>query len=181
MALVVVERAVDGGGDGRAMRERHEAVAFCFQTYRVRRLKTMRSADKRHWICFYEAPDAEAVRITQRAADLPVSHIWTALPLMDDAPDMQPGYSLAVAQRALPAADITVEHVRYLLTDPKGCNQRLRLRQVGAYLALDCSRMICAFHAPDLEAVRVSSRESGVPYERIWSGDAFHAVPDSAP
>jgi len=33
--------------------------------------------------------------------------------------------------------------------------------------------MICLYHAPDAESVRLAQRQAGMPLERVW---AFHAV-----
>jgi hypothetical protein len=34
------------------------------------------SLDGKRMLCFYEAPDAEAVRVAQREAALPVEAVW---------------------------------------------------------------------------------------------------------
>jgi hypothetical protein len=125
-------------------------------------------------ICMYEAPDVESVRTTQRTAGLPVAHAWAATPVVDAVATAPSGFVLAVAQRALPTG-VTLDHVRYLATDPTGCGQRLRIVHFGAFLALDCSRMVCMYYTPDLESVRVANRESGTPIEALWSGELIGA------
>lgn len=94
--------------------------------------------------------------------------------LMHCLPPRPEGYSLVVAQRNLSAVPgISIELVQHLLTDPLGCGQRLRLSQLGAYLAHDLQRMVCVYFAPDIESVRKANRENGVPWEHLWRGEAM--------
>jgi hypothetical protein len=171
MAHVVVERVFDNAGSFAELRAREDAVAWCLSTQRVRFLRAFLSLDKQHMVCVYDAPDAEAVRGTQRAAGLPVSHLWSATPVVDERVEAPPqGYSLVVAQRALPEG-VTLEYVQYQASDPTGCGKRLRLLHFNTLLSLDCSRMCCMYYSPDLESVRVANREVGAPIERLWSAE----------
>jgi hypothetical protein len=174
MALVVVERVFERAGDFDELRAREDAVSWCLATQRVRLLRAFLSLDKQHMVCVYEAPDAESVRTTQRAVGLPVSHAWTATTVVDQRVAAPAGFTLAVAQRALPEG-VTLEHVQYQATDPLGCGKRMRLVHFSTFLSLDCSRMCCAYYSPDLESVRVANREAGVPIERLWSGELIQA------
>jgi hypothetical protein len=172
MALVVFERTHEANA---AEPHDQRCSAFCLTTHGVRLLRTFRAADQRHSVSLYEAPDAEAVRVTQRVAGRPDEHVWTATAVIDERIDPPPGYTLAVAQRALPDG-VTLEHVQYLAGDPTGCGKRLRLRQIGAFLALDCRRMCCVYYTPDLESVRVGNREAGIPIERLWKAESIDAA-----
>ena len=71
---------------------------------------------------------------------------------------------------------MTLERVSYQLTDPTGCGKRLGLMRVGAFLSLDGHRLCCVFYSPDLESVRVASRESGMPIERLWTADGWMRI-----
>jgi hypothetical protein len=175
MALVVVERLLDADATGVDARDRKGDLSWCLATHGVRLLRTFRACDMQHSVSLYEAPDAEAVRVMQRAAGEPVQHVWTATPIIDRPADMPRGFSLVVAQRALPE-ETTLEHVQYLATDPLGCGKRLRLVQIGGFLALDCSRMCCVYYTQDLESVRVGNREAGIPIERLWKAESLDAA-----
>lgn len=52
------------------------AKLWCFETHRVRHTHSFCSLDGKRMLCFYEAPDAEAVRVAQREAAMPVDGIW---------------------------------------------------------------------------------------------------------
>ena len=51
---------------------------WCFQLHDVRLVRSFFSRDGRRMICIYDAPDAEAVRQTQRQIGFPFDRAWTA-------------------------------------------------------------------------------------------------------
>lgn len=53
-----------------------DAAAWCLETNEVQFVRTFFSADQKRMACLYRAPDAEAVRRTQRNAQMPVERIW---------------------------------------------------------------------------------------------------------
>jgi hypothetical protein len=53
------------------------AKAWCLDTYNVKYAHSFFSADRKRMLCFYTAPDAEAVRSVQREAGAPAAAIWT--------------------------------------------------------------------------------------------------------
>jgi len=56
---------------------RDDVQIGCFGTHRVRLVRSYLSADRRRMFGLYRAPDAESVRLAQRAAGLPPDPIWT--------------------------------------------------------------------------------------------------------
>jgi hypothetical protein len=172
MTLIVVERAFAAPREYSELQAREQSAAFCLDTHRVKSLRSFLAFDRRHMLSLYEAPDAEAVRTTQRAAELPVEHVWAATVIVERSTPVPPGYSLVVAQRAMPPG-VTPELVQEGLARSTGCNDRLRLTHHAAYISLDCRRMCCIYYSPDVESVRVTSRENSVPLERAWSAERF--------
>ena len=74
---VVVERSFAAPVRYEDIKALGEAAAWCLDTYKVKYAHTFFSRDRRRMLCFYAAPDAEAVRSVQREAGAPVSAIWT--------------------------------------------------------------------------------------------------------
>jgi hypothetical protein len=169
MSIIVIERSFSEPADYAELQRREDAAEWCRSTHQVQFLYSFVASDEKHVVCCYEAKDAESVRALQRKADLPVDHAWAATPVIDADHERPPGFSLVVAQRTLPAG-VTLDQIRYMATDPKGCGKRLRLLHVKALLSADLKRMCCVYYSPDVESVRVGSRESGTPYDRVWSG-----------
>lgn len=177
MQRVVVERSFDEPANYEQLEAREKAAAWCGTTRRVRFLRSYFSSDKRHMVCLYEAPDAEAVRTFQHAAEMPVTHVYSVHNVVDALPERPRGYSMVVAQRDLTAMpDLTLEMVQHQATDPLGCSRRLRLEHFGAYLSRDLKRMVCTYYTPDLESVRQANRESGTPWEHLWAGEIIAAA-----
>jgi hypothetical protein len=174
MSLVVVEREFDAPQNLSELQAREEKAAWCLATRRVRQLKTYFSADSRHMVCVYDAPDTESVRATQRTAGLPVKHAWSATPLTNRPIDMPEGYSLVVVQREMPEGT-TAEDVRKMLASGSGCLGRMRLHYAMGFQSLDVRRFVCTYYSPDLESVRVQSREGGIPLERLWKAELIEA------
>ena len=55
------------------------------------------------------------------------------------------------------------------------CLEAYGARWLRSYLSTDRSRMVCAFEAPDAEAVRSSFRSAGVPFEHVWPAEVYTA------
>jgi hypothetical protein len=53
-----------------------DAGAWCLEAHDVRFARTFFSLDRKRMICLYRAPDAEAVRLAQRKAKMPVDDVW---------------------------------------------------------------------------------------------------------
>ena len=53
-----------------------QAARGCLELHRVKYSRTFFSADRKRMLCFYQAPDAESVRITQRESGLPADSVW---------------------------------------------------------------------------------------------------------
>jgi hypothetical protein len=143
-------------------------VSWCLQQYRVKPVRSFVSRDGRHAVCIYEAPDAEAVRATQREAGLPFERIWAA-ELFDPPIRQRPeGYSPVLVQRELPM-QVSIGAALGMYEQTLDCNRNHRVLLWHSYLSTDGSRMICRYHAPDAESVRIANRESEMPVEAIWS------------
>ena len=73
---VVVERSFAAPVRYEDIKALGDAKAWCLDTYNVKYSHTFFSLDGKRMLCFYAAPDTEAVRSVQREAGAPVSAIW---------------------------------------------------------------------------------------------------------
>jgi hypothetical protein len=64
-----------------------------------------------------------------------------------------------------------------------GCLAQYGARWMRSYLSIDRKRMVCEFEAPDAEAVRISYRNAGVKFDRVWPTEVYAraAVTEGAP
>ncbi len=77
-ALVVVERRFDAAIDFDTIQALEDRGAWCLDLHRVRFARTYFARDRRRMLCLYRAPDAEAVRRTQRQIGMPFDAVWPA-------------------------------------------------------------------------------------------------------
>jgi hypothetical protein len=54
-----------------------EAKGWCLEQHRVQWARSYFSTDGRRSLCFYQAPDAESVRLAQHQAGLPFNAVWS--------------------------------------------------------------------------------------------------------
>jgi hypothetical protein len=76
-ANVVVERSFDEPVTIEEIQAIEDAGASCLETHQVTFLRTFFSRDRKRMVCLYRAPDAEAVRVAQRMAGMPVDAVWS--------------------------------------------------------------------------------------------------------
>jgi len=78
MERVIVERNFTEPLTDEIIQAMDQRASGCYGSWRVRRVRTYISRDRKRTICEYEAPDAESVRRASDAAGIPYSHVWTA-------------------------------------------------------------------------------------------------------
>lgn len=76
LASVVVERRFEEPVAVEELQAVEDAAAWCLEQHRVTFLRTFFSADRKHMLCLYQAPDAESVRLAQKQAKMPVHRVW---------------------------------------------------------------------------------------------------------
>ena len=78
---VVVERSFPAPVQFEDVAAQARASAWCLQTHGVTHTHSFLSLDRKRMLCFYQAPDAEAVRQAQREAAMPVDTLWPGSPI----------------------------------------------------------------------------------------------------
>ena len=120
-------------------------------------------------LCFYEAPDAEAVRVAEAEASVPFDRAWTCSYSKNDGlHDQALAGEYVVVERLFPEP-VTPEFVAKALRDKGWCLDLHRAEYLESYLATDGLRMVCIFRAPDAESVRLANNQAGVPYTNVWT------------
>jgi hypothetical protein len=83
---VLVERSFSAPVQFEDIQSMGQAASHCLEAHRVKWVQTFFSADRQRMLCMYEAPDAEAVRLAQHGAGMPVDAVWAFNSLRLDAP-----------------------------------------------------------------------------------------------
>jgi uncharacterized protein with GYD domain len=79
---VLVERSFEQPTKFSDVQDQESAAAWCLETYYVRFLRSYFSLNQQRMLCIYEAPDAEAVRHTQKTAKMTFSAVWPSVRIL---------------------------------------------------------------------------------------------------
>jgi len=86
MALVIVERSFEEPQVFDDLQAAESAVAWCLEQNSVTFLRSYFAVDRKRMICLYEAPDAEAVRRTQKEGGLSYTRIYSVDTIEGETP-----------------------------------------------------------------------------------------------
>lgn len=78
MSTVVMERLYDETRSADQIDTMNQAIAPCLEVNGITHLQTLVSADRKRFICIFEAPDAQAVRRAIDSAGVTYQSIWAA-------------------------------------------------------------------------------------------------------
>jgi hypothetical protein len=174
-SIIVVERSFAEPSLARALAERERQAAGELQKHRVRRLRTFTSRDLRRMLCFYDAPDAETVRISQEQAQLAVEQIWCGSAILPARPPASPdGYTTVIVERQI-ARDLTEADWRQRAESGAWCLATYRVALLESIFAPSHGRAVCVFIAPDAQAVRMANSQPDMPASWSWPCDVWRA------
>jgi hypothetical protein len=179
MARIVVERIFPAPVDVAALRIAARDDAGCLARHDAQYLYGYLGPDLQRMICFFEAPDAESVRIANRQSGMPFECAYTATV-------HEPPTGLAPASAARAGTDVLVERtfpapvafadVQALENEGAWCLGEHGVSFVRTYFANDRQRMLCRYRAPDAESVRIVNRRLSLPFDAVWPITHFRAA-----
>jgi len=162
--IVVVERSFAEPTLVETLAARERLVAPCLRERAVTWLETLASRDQLRMLCFYRAPDTEAVRYIQEQAGLPYDRAWSGRSLAPPRPPESPsGYATVVVERAI-TTEFTETEWWQRAESSAWCLAAHRVTLIESVFAPLQGRATCVFSAPDAEAVRSAAG----PAVRVW-------------
>lgn len=176
MDVVMLERRLDPPAAMPDVQGMQREAAWCMEQYRVQHRTSLLSLDGRLLLCAFDAPDAEAVRSVLHQVGAPYERIWSAS--VHAPADFACDASLATAGTIVVVErdfDVPVELASLQDVEDRGawCLERHRVRFLRSFFARDRRRMVCAYAAPDAEAVRDAQRQAGMPFASAWAATAY--------
>jgi len=173
MTDVLVERRWDPPLNDMDMQRMIELAGSCLAIHRVDWCGSLLSADGKDLFCHFSGRDAESVRIALNQAGSPRGKVWSGT--VHDGPglteaDLVEANVLVSRHFDEPVAFAAIQSLE---DAGAGCLENHRVRFVRTYFATDRRRMICLYHAPDAESVRIVQREARMPVERVWTFRQF--------
>lgn len=178
MNLVVAERTMPGPMAPADVVGAIRGGGWCNELYGVSHLGSLLAPDRHTMVCFYRAPDAEAVRSTSRRLRAPYERVWSATLHGPHGPEpltIQPPPKDAADSAATVLVSRSFEtpmefDALQAQEDAKAwCLAAHGVRFLQSLFAVDRRRMICLYTAPDAEAVRHAQRQAGLPFDAVWS------------
>lgn len=174
MSEVFVERHWDTPPAFADMKRMFENSVGCFEMHSVEWKDSYLSVDNRELFCHFHSPDAESVRIALNQAGSPRGSVWAGT--VHDGPrstedEIKAANVLVSRSFEQPVA---FKDIQALGRAGAGCLETHRVRYVRTFFSIDGRRMICLYHAPDAESVRIAQRQAKMPVDRVWAFRKFN-------
>jgi len=165
MTEVFLERSFPGGMTREEVLDISVRASNCFDLHRVAWHASFLSIDGRKMLCWFTGPDAESARIALRETGADTRRLWPGT--VHDAPQVPPAVNVLV-ERSF-GEPVTVEEIQALEDRGGWCLDLYRVKFARTFFSLDRKRMICIYHAPDAESVRLAQRQAGMPIDEVWA------------
>lgn len=174
MSPVVLERTLPSCTVA-TLRDMARAGADCLALHGVDYRGSLLGDGGRRVICFYMAPDAEAVRIVNRQGGAAFDRVWTAEIPGGHGDDLLPRDAAApwvAVERGFPAP-VAFTELQAREAVHGWCLEAHGVRALRSYVSTDGRRMLCLYAAPDAEAVRQVQVTAGMPFDRAWQAELY--------
>jgi hypothetical protein len=136
----------------------------CLNLHRVQWLTSFFAADGRDLVCWFRAADAESCRIALRQAGADITDFWPGTVHEAATPvELEPNV-LVTRHFADPAVFADIQAIE---AAGAWCLEAHGVTFVRTLFATDRRRMLCLYHAPDAESVRLAQRQANMPMETV--------------
>ena len=168
MLDIILERQFDPGLTPDEFRAMALEGAGCMPLYRVKWFESLLAGDGRRLICRFAAPDAEAVRKVSGEYKATNKLAWPGTVHDTGREDL----ANVVVERCFDAP-VTVAELQAREDAAAWCLEQHQVTFLRTFFARDGKRMLCLYHAPDAESVRIAQQQAKMPVERVWSCRRF--------
>lgn len=137
--------------------------------HRISWQESLLSTDGQRSICRFHCADAESLRVALRQVGANVHAIWPGTIHVSPVatPTAQMEANVIVTRRF--SGPVTLESVQAIEDAGAWCLDAHKVHFLRTFFARDRTRMICLYHAPDAESVRLAQRQAGMPVDEVWS------------
>jgi hypothetical protein len=140
----------------------------CFGLYRVQHRASFLSTDGKLMICWFAAPDAEAVRSALRKMETDSSGVWGGTshePPGLTRSDVVAG-NVLVERNLATTTQIAAIQAQEQAGAPALAEHQVKL--VFSFLARDGKRALIVYSAPDMDSVTAGMRLAKLSFDRVW-------------
>ena len=136
----------------------------CLHLWNVKWHESFLSEDGTKMICYFDAPDAEAVRTAVRQGGPPQTvQVWPGT--VHEGPS---DASINVVVERNFDEVTSVEAVQAIEDKGAWCLDMYQVVFIRTYFSADKKRMVCLYNAPDAESVRVAQQKANMPVSAVW-------------
>ncbi len=146
--------------------ERGRSSDWCFDMHKVDWRASFLSAGGRTLVCWFSAPDAESTRTALRGSGADTQMLWAGT--VHESPETVIPNVLVERTFDQP---VSFEAIQSQGRAAGWCLQTHQVKYSRSFFATDRKRMLCLYHAPDAESVRLVQRESALPFNAVWAFD----------
>jgi hypothetical protein len=169
MSDVFYLRPIDPPATPEAVLDMARQSGGCFTLHKVDWEHSYLATDGARMLCWYRAPDAEAARNALKQLGSDMNAVWAGS--VHDAAGALADANVAV-ERSFDEP-VTFEAIQALEDSGAACLENHHVRFVRSFFSADRKRMVCLYHAPDAESVRLAQRQADMPVDRVW---AFQSI-----
>ncbi|HSN70967.1 MAG TPA: nickel-binding protein, partial [Steroidobacteraceae bacterium] len=146
---------------------------WCLRIYRVIWRASFLSADGSSMVCWFDAPDREAVRLAMRKAGAPTGACWSGTVHEAPEPAKRPN---VLVERSF-EHPVRLEDIQAIEDGASWCLEAHRVKFAQTFFSSDRKRMLCLYQAPDAESVRLAQREARMPVDAVWAFSRIGPAP----
>jgi len=139
----------------------------CMSNWNMQWQYSIREPAGTRMLCFFEAPDAESVRMAIRQAGWQGEAIVKTMNHYQ-ADDQACGAIVVERHFEEP---VIFEDLQATENEHARCLDRYRVKFIESYFSLDRKTMVCLYQAPDAESVRSAQRQASMPFTRVWASE----------
>lgn len=164
MENVIVERMFTPAMTDQTFREMALGMAGCMSIYRAQWLESILSVDGNLLLCHFLVPDSESIRQMTSDDGAAEKVVWNC----DIEGTGRPQEPNVVVTRRFDEPT-TVAAIQAIEDAGAWCLEQHRVTFIKTYFSTDRKRMICLYHGPDAESVRMAQAQAGLPTESVWA------------
>ena len=169
MTELFLERRFEQGLQPAEVEAMADESVVCFSLYRVDWNQSFLSADGRRLLCWLTAPDAESARHALRQGGVGDHVLWPGTVHDAASPHAPPWQTANVVVERRWTEPVVLDDIQAIEDAGSGCLENHRVRFARTFFSTDRQRMICLYHAPDAESVRLAQQQAGMPLEAVWA------------
>jgi Nickel responsive protein SCO4226-like len=164
MSDIIMERAFDEAIAPEQILGLVAASEGCFSIYGVQWVESFLSENGLMMVCRFSAADSETVRTAIRQSGNQLGATWPG-----EVHDAPPELAMNVVVERTFEQPVSLPEIQAIEDAGSWCLENHQVTFIRTFFSNDHKRMICFYHAPDAESVRLAQRQAKMPVDKVWA------------